>query len=290
MYANAHANGFSPGSDPDQADTMAEQFANKTVVVTGASAGVGAATARAFAAAGANLVLAARSEDKLESLANELGGIAVVADITQSRAIQTLVETAVETYGGLDVLVNNAGCNNRGPVASLEANQLAQMIDTNLRAPVLLTRAALPHLQASRGAVVNVASLAGQMPLPDEATYSASKFGLRAFTYALSGELEGSGVSASVVSPGPIETGFILDDADNVPDVVFSQPMSTAEDIAGLIVACAGDGRIERSKPQLSHVTATLGYLFPRLPKLLQPILRRKGQRTKQRYLGSTRE
>lgn len=268
---------------------MAGRFANKTAVITGASAGVGAATARAFAAEGANLVLAARSADKLQALAGELGAIAVAADVTQAHAAQTLVERTVETYGGLDVLVNNAGCNNRGPVASLEPEALAQIIDTNLRAPILLTRTALPHLQAADGAVVNVASIAGQMPLPDEATYSASKFGLRAFTYALAGELAGSGVSASVVSPGPIETGFILDDPDSVPDIVFSQPMSTAAEIADLIVACAVDGRTERSQPYSSHLTATLGYLFPRLPPLLRPALERKGRRAKQRYLAHGR-
>lgn len=263
---------------------MAGRFNNKTVVITGASAGVGAATARAFAAEGANLVLAARGEEKLQALADELGAIAVAADVTQVRAVDTLIERAVETYGGLDVLVNNAGCNNRGPVASLEPDALAQIIDTNLRAPILLTRTALPHLQAAHGAVVNVASIAGQIPLPDEATYSASKFGLRAFTYALAAELKGSGVSVSVVSPGPIETDFILEDPESVPDLVFSQPMSTAEEIADLIVACAVDGRTERSKPQLSHVTATLGYLFPRLPPLLRPALERKGRRAKARY------
>lgn len=263
---------------------MNRRFANKTVIVTGASAGVGAATARAFAAEGANLVLAARSADKLQALAEELGAVAVSVDVTDTDAARTLVERAIETYSSLDVLVNNAGCNNRGPVASLAPEALAQIIDTNLRAPILLTRTALPHLQASGGAVVNVASIAGQMPLPEEATYSASKFGLRAFTYALAGELAGSGVTASVVSPGPIETGFILDEPDAVPDIVFSQPMSTAAEIADLIVACAADGRSERNKPYASHVMATLGYLFPRLPRLLRPALERKGRRAKQRY------
>lgn len=263
---------------------MDQRFVNRTVLITGASAGVGAATARAFAAEGAKLVLAARGEDRLQALADELGAIAVAADVARPQTASTLVERAIETYGSLDVLVNNAGCNHRGPVASLAPEALAQIIDTNLRAPILLTRAALPHLQAARGAVVNVASIAGQIPLPDEATYSASKFGLRAFTYALASELAGSGVRASVVSPGPIETEFILADPEAVPDLVFSQPMSTADEIAALIVACAVDGRIERSKPALSHVTATLGYLFPRLPPLLRPMLERKGQRARQRY------
>lgn len=264
---------------------MTEQrFAGKTVLITGASAGVGEAAARAFAAEGANLVLAARGADKLGVLAEELGAVAVTADVSVPGDCRQLVEKAVEAFGSLHVLVNNAGCNNRGAVESRTETELAQIVDTNLRAPIVLTRLALPHLRAAGGAVVNVASIAGQLPVPHEATYSASKFGLRAFTYALAEELRGSGVTASVVSPGPVETGFILEDLDHVPDLVFSQPMSSAEQIAALILDCAADGKVERSKPAMTHALATVGYLFPRLPRLLRPMLESKGARAKARY------
>lgn len=261
-----------------------ERFTGKTVLITGASAGVGAAAARAFAAEGAEVVLAARSADKLNALAGELGALAVAVDVSDPGQCRTLIEKTVEARGGIDVLVNNAGCNHRGPVDTVADGDLAQIIDTNLRAPILLTRLALPHLRAGGGAVVNVASIAGQIPLPGEATYSASKFGLRAFTHALAEELRGSGVTASAVSPGPIATGFILEDLDEVPNLVFSQPMSTAEQVAALILDCAADGRVERSIPTSSHILATLGYLWPRLSRLTRPLMERKGHREKAKY------
>ncbi|MDN5861819.1 MAG: SDR family oxidoreductase [Salinisphaera sp.] len=264
------------------------QTDSQTILITGASSGVGAATARRFAALGAHVVLAARGAQALQAVADEIGGTAITADVASNADCLRLIQTCVETSGRLDVLVNNAGCHHRGPLASVDTDALAQMVDTNLRAPVVLSRAALPHLQAApRGAIVNVASIAGQMPLAGSAVYSATKFGLRALTYALAEELRGSSVSVSVVSPGPIETDFILDNIDNVSDITFSQPMSTPEQIAELIVACAADGRIERSRPRISRVIATAGYLIPALPRLLRPALERRGRRAKDRYRGS---
>src|SRR5581483_2734001 len=103
--------------------------------------------------------------------------------------------------------------------------ELVQIVNVNLTAPILLTRAALPYLRRrGAGTVVNIASLAGRVPLPHEATYSATKFALRAFSFALAEELAGTKIRISVVSPGPVETGFILTDLEHVPDLVFSQP------------------------------------------------------------------
>jgi short-subunit dehydrogenase len=262
-----------------------ERFTGRTVLITGASTGVGAAAARAFAAEGAERVLAARGAERLHAIAGELGALAIAADVSNAAQCRLLIEKTVEARGGLDVLVNNAGCNHRGPLETVADGDLAQIIDTNLRAPILLTRLALPHLRAGAGgAVVNVASIAGQIPVPDEAAYSASKFGLRAFTCALAEELRGTGVTVSAVSPGPIATGFILDDPDKVPDLVFSQPMSTAEQVAALVLDCAADGRVERSIPTSSHALATVGYLWPSLPRLVRPLLERKGRREKAKY------
>ena len=267
---------------------MPKTFNNKVVVITGASAGVGAATARRFAGAGAKLVLAARSAKPLEALAKEIStqdnaALVVTSDVSDPAQCEQLIARTVEVHGHIDVLVNNAGVNHRGPVKGLEAQQLAQIVDTNLRAPIVLTKLALKHMPAG-GAIVNVASIAGQIPVVDEATYSATKFGLRAFTYALAEELRAGGISASVVSPGPIETGFILEDLEHVPDFVFSQPMSSAEEIAELVFQCAADGKVERSKPASTHVIATLGYLFPSLPRLMRPLLEPRGRRAKAKY------
>lgn len=260
-------------------------FSQRRVLVTGASSGVGEAVARDLARAGAQLVLAARSRDALEAVAQEIGATAIVADVSQPDECHRLIEETAAALGGLDVLINNAGCHHRGDFAAQDADALAQMVDTNLRAPVMLSRLALPWLQqAKRGAIVNVGSVAGRMAVPGSATYSATKAGLRTLTYALAEELRGTSVSVSVVSPGPIATDFILSDIDAVTDLTFSQPMSTPEEIAELVLECVADGRTERTRPASTRVMTTLGYLFPALPRHLRPLLAARGRRAKARY------
>jgi short-subunit dehydrogenase len=156
-----------------------------------------------------------------------------------------------------------------------------QVIDTNLTAPMLLTHLALPHLKVTRGVVVNVASIAGHVPLPGEASYCASKWGLRGFTFAAGPELSGAGVSLCVVSPGPITTGFVLDDMDHVPDLVFSQPFLSADEVADAILACVFDRRRERAMPASTLMLAKLAGAAPWLQELLRPMLERKGARVK---------
>ncbi len=267
---------------------MAQRFQGRTVVITGASSGIGEAAARRFAAEGANVVLAARSEPTLAAVAADIrsrGGeaLAVPTDVCDAAGCARLLAAAEERYGAVHVLVNNAGFNARGPVEEAPAEDLAHVVDTNLRAAVVLTRLALPFLRrARRGAIVNVASLAGRIPVPQSATYSATKFGLRAFSFALAEELRSTGITVSVVSPGPVETGFILEDLDGVPDVIFSQPVSTADEIAALVLDCAHDGARERAHPRVSGTLTTLGYLLPSLQRLLQPMLLRRGRKAKE--------
>ncbi|HLU67549.1 MAG TPA: SDR family oxidoreductase, partial [Kofleriaceae bacterium] len=141
------------------------------------------------------------------------------------------------------------------------------------------------HLRASASpAIVNVASLAGRVPLAHEAVYSATKFGLRAFTFSLADELAEAGVKVAVVSPGPVDTGFIMDELDQVPDIVLSQPLATADEVAALIVDCAADGKRERVVRQMGRYLTTLGYLFPGLRRALVPVMERRGRKNKQRY------
>jgi short-subunit dehydrogenase len=265
------------------------RFDDKVVVITGGSAGIGRAAAEQFVAEGARVVLAARGRQALEEAVAELGAeraLAVPTDVADDTAASALLASAAERFGAIHVLVNNAGFNARGRVEAREVGELVKVVDVNLRAPIRLCRLALPHLrQAGGGAIVNVASVAGMVPLEDEATYSASKFGLRAFTLALAEELRGSGVTASVVSPGPVDTGFI--DSPEVPDVVFSQPMSSADQVAALVLDCAADGRPERVVPARSGRLATFAYLLPASRRLLKPLLERKGRAARRRYLAA---
>jgi NAD(P)-dependent dehydrogenase (short-subunit alcohol dehydrogenase family) len=260
---------------------MVQPLAGKVVIITGASSGVGEAAARAFARAGASVVLAARSVDKISGLAKALGGHAVPTDVSRVADLGALVEAALAAHGRIDVLVNNAACNARGELDSLDPEAISRVIDTNLKAPMLLTRLALPHLRKTRGVVVNVASIAGHVPLPGEAPYCASKWGLRGFTFAVRDEMRESGVALCVVSPGPIATPFVLDDLDHVPDLVFSQPILTAEQVAAAVVACATDRRRERALPRSTLFLARLSATFPWMQEILRPSLEAKGARVK---------
>ena len=268
---------------------MSSDFKGKTVIITGASAGVGAATARTFANLGANLVLVARGQAALDVITDELAKITsvinVAMDINNSVANEALLETAAQAFGSVDVLVNNAGFHQRGDVMRNQAADLAQMVDVNLRAPIQLSALMLPYLQkAGGGAIVNVGSLAGRTPLQGAATYAATKAGLRAFTYSLSDELKDDNINVGVVSPGPIDTGFIMSEIDQVEDIVFSQPMSSAQQVADAIVSCARGEAVEISLPRASGWLTTVSYLFPSLRKALRPALYRKGRKAKEQY------
>jgi NAD(P)-dependent dehydrogenase (short-subunit alcohol dehydrogenase family) len=263
---------------------MAENLSGKVAIVTGASSGVGEATVRLFAKRGAKVVLAARTAEKIEALAREVGALAVPTDVTKREDLRALVEKTVSAHGRLDVLVNNAGFNSRGAFDSLSLEGIEAVIDTNLKAPMLLTRIALPHLRAARGVVVNVASIAGHIPLPGESPYCASKWGLRGFTFAVREELRTAGVALCAVSPGPIATPFILDDIDHTPDLVFSQPFLTAEQVAEAVAACAVDRKRERALPQSTLWLARLGQWMPWLQEMLRPALEKKGARVKEQW------
>lgn len=268
------------------------KFEGKTAVITGASSGIGESCARKFVAAGARVVLAARSAEPLQRLVGELGAEvahAVPTDVSNLDACEHLLEEATSRFGSIDILVNNAGYNSRGPLEELPMDSMLQILDVNLRGPMMLTKLALPHMRSrDSGTIVNVASLAGRFPLDDEATYSTTKFGLRIFSFAVAEELRNTNVRVSVVTPGPVETGFILDPSiiETVPPLVFSQPMSTADEIADLVLASAADGARERTKPAFSGKIATLTYLVPGLRKFMMPIFERKGEREKKKYLA----
>ena len=219
-------------------------FKDKTVIITGASAGVGAACAELFANLGARLVLSARGEEALnvfaDTLRDKTSVLAIPMDVADEAGCQALIEQAATEYGAIHVLVNNAGAHHRGAVETQTPANMAQMVDVNLRAPIYLTALALPHIRnAGGGAVVMVGSLAGRTPMQGAATYASTKAGLKAFTHSLADELMDSGINIGVVSPGPIDTAFIMDSIDEVEDIVYSQPMSTAGEVAEAVMSVA---------------------------------------------------
>lgn len=269
-------------------------FKDKTVIITGGSEGVGAATARLFAEAGANLMLVARNKKNLEVFAEALRDKTKVEifamDVSDADACVDVYKKAKFEFGSVDILVNNAGFHARGNVDNVEPADLAKMVDVNLRAPILLSRLALPYLRESgEGAIINIGSLAGRVVYPGAATYAATKAGLRSFSLSLADELRGTGIKVGLVSPGPISTAFIMDDMDKVSDITFSQPMSSATDVAQSVLDLCGNNIIEESIPRRSGIlTAVIG-LMPWLGRLVRPTLEQKGQRVKKKLKAEAR-
>lgn len=268
---------------------MAGDFEGKTVIITGASAGVGASVARAFAKEKAKLVLLARGQEALEKIVNELSleteVLGITLDVVDTKACIEMLAKAEAHFGAVHILINNAGCHHRGPVEDNEADKLAFMVDVNLRAPIELSRLVLPYIRrAGSGAIVNVGSLAGRTPMQGSATYAATKAGLRAFTHSLADELRGSGIFVGVVSPGPIDTGFIMSEIDDVEDIVFSQPMSSSEQVADAVMSIARGEEVEIALPAISGLLTTVSYLLPPLRRALRPVLYKKGRKEKEKY------
>ncbi len=261
----------------------------KVAIVTGASSGIGLSFARLFVARGGRVALVARTASKLDEAARSLGesAIAIPLDVADLGALETLPGRVVDRLGRLDVLVNNAGLNHRGHIEKFDPKQLADIIMTNLTAPIVLTRAALPHI-AKGGSIVQVASIAGMVPVPGEATYSASKAGLRAFARAVAFDLEARDIHVGCVCPGPVDTGF-LGDIENVPDIVLSQPMIGPDDVAAAILRCIEERVDEIALPRRSGRLATMAYLMPDFAKRIRPALEKRGARNKQALLARRR-
>src|SRR5262245_50153293 len=183
----------------------------KTVIITGASSGIGAAAARAFSAAGAHVVLAARDRDKLEQVARELPGRALVVptDVADQQAVEQLVGETVAAFGGMDIVVNNAGVGLAAPIAELAAADFQRALAVDLFGPLVLTQAALPHMRKrGRGQLIYISSVVGLRSLPYLGGYAAAKAALDRLTEALRVELRGSGVAVTLVRPGTTRTGF----------------------------------------------------------------------------------
>lgn len=184
------------------------QLTGKVALVTGASSGIGEATAKALAAAGATVVLAARRIDRLELLKAELGGatLAVELDVTDEASANRAVTTAVAELGRLDIVVNNAGVMLLGPILDADTEDWRRMISTNVLGLMYVTHAALPHLLTHGGDLVQVSSVSGRVARAGSGAYNASKFAVNAFSEALRQEVTSRGVRVTLVEPGVVAT------------------------------------------------------------------------------------
>ena len=189
-------------------------LAGRVALVTGASSGLGRATAVALAQAGADVVVLARGQHDLEQAAAEVAraggrGLVVVADLADAQALVGAVARVVEALGRVDVLVNAAGTDVPGPVAELAVQDFDRVVAVNLRAPFVLAKAVLPHMRAAGGGtIVNVSSVAGKRGWAGAAAYCASKFALTGLTQALAAEGRADGIRACVLYPGAMATSW----------------------------------------------------------------------------------
>ncbi len=210
------------------------QLKGAVVIVTGASAGIGRETALEFARQGARVVLAARREDRLEALAKQIRGmgaeaLAVPTDVARGDDIDRLVQAALDRFGRIDVLVNNAGFGFSGTIEETTEADMRELMDVNYMSAFNATRAVLPHMRSQRsGHIVNVASVVGKIAFPFHGAYSATKFAMIGMTEALRGELDGSGITATAVLPGSTRTEFF--EAQRTNDGHVSAPTGPQQD------------------------------------------------------------
>jgi len=195
----------------------------KVVVITGASSGLGEATARHLSGLGASVVLGARRADRLQSLAGELtarGGhaLALTTDVTSCDQVRRLADSAVETYGRIDVIVNNAGLMPQSLLERLKIDEWDRMIDVNIKGVLYGIAAALPHMKRQKaGHIINVSSVAGHKVRPGGTVYSATKHAVRVISEGLRQEVKPYNIRTTVVSPGAVDTE--LPDTITDPDV-----------------------------------------------------------------------
>jgi NADP-dependent 3-hydroxy acid dehydrogenase YdfG len=191
---------------------MSNNIEGKVVVITGASSGLGEATAQLLSGQGATVVLGARRAERLRSLADELtrtGGkaLAVATDVTDRDQVQRLVDEAVRTYGRIDVMINNAGLMPQAPLERFQIDEWDRMIDVNIKGVLYGIAAALPHMQRQKsGHFVNVSSVAGHKVGPGFAVYAATKFAVRALSEGLRQEVKPYNIRTTVLSPGAVAT------------------------------------------------------------------------------------
>lgn len=227
-----------------------ETLDGETALITGASAGIGREAAVALAEQGADVVLAARRIDQMRDIAtrieaeHDVDAVSVETDVSEEAAVEALVETTVETFGGLDIVVSNAGTGT-GPgiaVEDLPTEQYRTVTDTNIDGMFFTARASIPHLKASSGTLVFVGSFAANYPRPGSPVYAASKWWVRGFALSLAGQVGDEGIGVSVVHPSEVRTEFgkeFRDEAELSKNRYSSDVVTDPEEVAQAIVFAA---------------------------------------------------
>jgi 3-oxoacyl-[acyl-carrier protein] reductase len=226
------------------AQTMTGKVAGKVAIITGASAGIGKASAIALAQEGAHLVLTARRQQRLEELSaavRQAGGkaVSIVGDASKEEIALRCVDTAIDTFGTVDILINNVGVGNYKNLVDTSAADYDEMVDTNIRSTFLFTRHAVPvMIKQGSGTILMISSMAGLYGFAGEAVYCATKFAQVGFAQALDKELRPYGIKVGVICPGGVKTEFALGKGRTEQGVAESG-MLEPEDVAGaVLLAC----------------------------------------------------
>jgi 3-oxoacyl-[acyl-carrier protein] reductase len=222
---------------------MSQKLNGKVAIITGASAGIGGESARALAREGARLVLTARRQDRLETLAAEIRSLgseaAIVAgDARQEETAQKVIDTALRSFGRLDILVNNAGAGNYKNLVDTSAEDYDDLMNTNMRSTFLFTRHAVPvMLKQKEGLVLMISSMAGLYGFAGEAVYCATKFAQVGFAQALDKELRTSGIKVGVICPGGVKTEFALGRGRTERNVAESKMLEPSDVASAVLLA-----------------------------------------------------
>lgn len=257
---------------------MKNYFQNKVIIITGASSGIGLASAKLFASYGARLSLAARSIDKLEAVAKEIGTdnvLCVKTDVSVEADCRNLIEQTVSRFGRIDILVNNAGLSMRALFRDLDLSVVKSLMDVNFWGTVYCTKFALPYLLEAKGSVVGVISIAGYAGLPGRTGYSSSKYAIRGFLDTLRIEHLYDGLHVMVFAPGftasNVRNAALTADGSRQGKTPRDEGrMMTAEKVAEYMAKGLARRKSEMILTPIGKLTVFMNKWFPRLTDRLE--------------------